>query len=381
MDDLTRRMKEQSEMMRRLFEGPAVELIRQKDVLAHVDNPAYRLAGEAAAAISTPEFLQAVEKAAQFASEVIARFQAPEFISALERAARMQHQMGEILVRQIGTMAMGIVAARQASTIDFDRIGALVAATQAHGAIIARATETLFLRHTALINSFGHDPDLIGALPAPVADLPTLDLFVHTSAVRSITPHKPMADEDEDRVAPLHPTVITETALFLEDALPRLKPAFLEQYRGMKARATSRGPDGWTQGSASMRKLLKGVLHTAAPNEIVLPWAKKNNKEFDQLGRPTRATKADWLCQYIANESYRGYLRAELDAALALINVLDKSQHVDEFPELDEGYEMNRAPIRTRHAAHPHALDDDVRALIAIAFLQVAVKDVQPQRA
>lgn len=100
-----------------------------------------------------------------------------------------------------------------------------------------------------------------------------------------------------------------------------------------------------------MRKLLKGVLHTAAPNEIVLPWARKNNKELDRLGRPTRATKADWLCQHIANEPYRDYLRAELDVALALISLLDTAQHVDEFPEFADGYDMIvlRAELAVRH--------------------------------
>ena len=38
-----------------------------------------------------------------------------------------------------------------------------------------------------------------------------------------------------------------------------------------------------------MRKLLKGVLHTAAPNERVLPWATKNNKPLDKHWCPTSA--------------------------------------------------------------------------------------------
>ena len=44
-----------------------------------------------------------------------------------------------------------------------------------------------------------------------------------------------------------------------------------------------------------MRKLLKGVLHSVAPDDVVLPWAMKHKKELDRVGRPTRATKIDWL--------------------------------------------------------------------------------------
>ena len=258
MDDVIRRMKQQDDMIRRLAEGPASELLRHQDTLARIDDFARGLGAEAAATaiarLSTPEFAQAMEAAERFTSEVLTRFQAPEFISAVERAAQMQHQVGEVAQRilvsyeavagQLDTMALHIDAVLRAMpTIDFDRIGALAAAAEAQGTLVARATETLFLRHTDLIDSLGRDPGLLGALPPPVADLPMLALFVHTLAVRSITPHEPLADEDEERADTLRLTVITETALFLEDSLPQLKPAFLAQYRGLKARATSPGPD------------------------------------------------------------------------------------------------------------------------------------------
>ena len=60
-----------------------------------------------------------------------------------------------------------------------------------------------------------------------------------------------------------------------------------------------------------MRKLLKGVLHFAAPTDVVLPWATKNNKELDRHGRPTRATKIEWLCHFIPNDAYRAYVRSD----------------------------------------------------------------------
>ena len=81
-----------------------------------------------------------------------------------------------------------------------------------------------------------------------------------------------------------------------------------------------------------MRKLLTGILHTAAPNERVLPWATKNNKPLDKHGCSTRVTKIEWLCQFIPNEAYRASVRTELNSALALIELVDTAQHVDEFP-------------------------------------------------
>ena len=139
--------------------------------------------------------------------------------------------------------------------------------------------------------------------------------------------------------------------MFLEQTLPELKPAFLEQYRGAKARGDGREPDGWAQGGASMRKLLKGVLHSVAPNEAVLPWATKNNKDLDRHGLPTRATKIEWLCHFSENDAYRAYVRSELKSALAIIDLVDTAQHVDEFPEFADQYDsiMLRVAFVVRH--------------------------------
>jgi hypothetical protein len=111
-----------------------------------------------------------------------------------------------------------------------------------------------------------------------VADLPTLDVFVHTSAVRSLTPHDELSSDDATRAEPVRLTIVTETVAFLEEVLPEPKPAFREQYRGAKLRVNDKAPDAWTQASASMRKLIKGVLHTVAADEHVLPGALKTNK-------------------------------------------------------------------------------------------------------
>ena len=37
--------------------------------------------------------------------------------------------------------------------------------------------------------------------------------------------------------------------------------------------AQGRGADWWTHSGSSLRKLFKGVLHTVAPDDAVLPWA------------------------------------------------------------------------------------------------------------
>ena len=71
----------------------------------------------------------------------------------------------------------------------------------------------------------------------------------------------------------------------------------------------------------------------------MVPWAKQNNKELDRNGRPTRASKIEWLCSFIPNDTYRAYVRTEPNSAFALIDLLDTAQHVDEFPEFEQQYD------------------------------------------
>ena len=77
----------------------------------------------------------------------------------------------------------------------------------------------------------------------------------------------------------------------------------------------------------------------------------KNDKELDKQGRPTRAVIIEWVCRVIPNDAYRAYLPTEVNAALALIELVDNAQHVDEFPEFEDQYDwiMPRLEFAIRH--------------------------------
>ena len=335
MDEFVRRMREQQELVRRAVEGPA-KYIREhqaamQDLVRRMD--------AAVASFSTPNVVEAMDHYARGQRQMR---------EAIERLA-LPHQAS---IREATAMSSLIKATQFAlPTIDFERIGGLIGAANLQRDAVARLTDKLLFSHADLIESISKQDSPPASIPVTVFDLPTRDVFVHTSAVRSITPHKPLEHKDEETSVPLRHGIITETDDFLERTLPQLKPAFLEQYRGVKVRADDRGPDGWTQGSSSMRKLLKGVLHSVAPNEVVLPWATKNNKELDRNNHPTRATKIEWLCRSIRQGAYRAYVRNEIDAALALIKLVDTAQHVDEFPEFADQYDLilARAAFCVRH--------------------------------
>jgi hypothetical protein len=305
-------------MIRRLTDGPLRYFRENEAALERAQEFARNLDASAlAAAAQATEFQRALSGAAQFAemtNGAMARLARPESIAAMERFASQHREMQEAVARlgvphkTISEYALSMSATMEAThlaaaSLDWNRIGALWSAAEPARVLLARFTDRLSLRHADLIASLEASEGLLASASSFVSELPTLGVFVHTSAVRSITPHEPLEANDEGRSLSLRVDITTETVVFLEGTLGELSPAFVDQYRGAKARSTDRGPDWWTQGSSSMRKLLKGVLHTAAPNELVLPWARQNNKELDRVGRPTVSTHA------IPQEGYRDKAR------------------------------------------------------------------------
>src|SRR5947199_277127 len=73
-----------------------------------------------------------------------------------------------------------------------------VANAESRRATLAIATEKLVLRHTRLAESLAVAENPLHAMPAPVKELPTQGLFVHTGAVRSITPHESLSRVDNE---------------------------------------------------------------------------------------------------------------------------------------------------------------------------------------
>lgn len=256
------------------------------------------------------------------------------------------------MVSEVGSISKYLHATELSlRTIEEARIGELISPAHELQDILGRSTFALGQRHAELIASFNLSDGMLASVPPFASELPTIDLFVHSSAVRSITPHRGYEKPQDAAAVSLRAVVVEETVVFLESTLSDLKPAFLSQYRGAKARVSERGPDWWTQGASSMRKLFKGVLHTAAPNELVGPWATKNNKQFDSNGKPTRGTKVDWLCEFIPNDHYRAFVKTELTSALACIDMIDSSQHVDDYPEFEDQYNwiLLRVEMAIRH--------------------------------
>ena len=189
------------------------------------------------------------------------------------------------------------------------------------------------------------ESDLGGITGALFPDLPELD-SVLTRSLRGPVTYAPVA-------RPVTSRDNSETDASLEYLLGRLNPVFAAQLRGAMLRSEERGPDWLTQAAVSLRRVLLGVLHTAAPNDLVLLWVTKPKTQVDQHGRPTRRAKIDWLCRSIRHEGYRESVRAKIDSALAALDLLNKAIHSNACPELEESFTSVSARLKSaiRHIA------------------------------
>ena len=170
-------------------------------------------------------------------------------------------------------------------------------------------------------------------------DSPELD------SVLSESLREPLADADVPWV--LKSRNDGETDPSLEYVLARLDPAFASQLRGAMLRIDERGPDWRAQAAVSLRRVLLGVLHRAAPNDLVLPWVTRPKTQIDPQGRPTRRAKIDWLCELIRHDGSREFVKPKLYSALASLDLLNKAIHSNECPELAESFSSVSAIVRS----------------------------------
>jgi hypothetical protein len=131
--------------------------------------------------------------------------------------------MRRTVTEQVQSMARFIDATRfTAATIDTARIGELIQAAERERDVVARLTDRLTLRHADLIASLNLPEGQLASIPSFASEIPTIDVFVHTEAVRVVTPHEPLETEQEVKTASLRLEVVDQAVAFLEITLPEL---------------------------------------------------------------------------------------------------------------------------------------------------------------
>ena len=187
---------------------PAAIITSMKD-LAHIMDTRRAIAEKDAATASAILSRRLSETSAINFTQRLSEASAINLNRLSETSAILSRRLSKLTTPVFTTQMSSCIEATRFAllTIDFDRVGGLIAAAALQRAAVVRQTDRLLFRHAELIESLSQPGGLLASVPPAVSALPTMDMFVHTSAVRSITPHEPLEDKDEEHTVPLRCTI------------------------------------------------------------------------------------------------------------------------------------------------------------------------------
>jgi hypothetical protein len=120
----------------------------------------------------------------------------------------------------------------------------------------------------------------------------------------------------------------------LGPALEGLAPALLRMLHGAREARRSRNPDRIRHLCISLRELVTQVLEALAPDEEVLLWL-PSQKLLDGRGKPTRRARLLFACRRIDHDPFKIFIKRDVEATLALLDLLQKGTHRVETPFSD----------------------------------------------
>jgi hypothetical protein len=209
---------------------------------------------------------------------------------------------------------------------------------------IERPVRRLTRSYDRLVTSIADNPVRPALVPL-VLGLPTRSVSAHIRAVSAITRR-----EGEEPVIELWAEAEEQALAVIHDVLPRIKPALLVSWRGVREALRRRQADWLRQASASLRYLLTDTLDLMAPKATVLA-AGVDPKLLMQDGSPSRRAQVRWLCRGIESETYGNMVSADLESALTIVTMVNEAVHDEGYAELEEAFARVtvRADIALQH--------------------------------
>lgn len=228
------------------------------------------------------------------------------------------------------------------ATVRWDSLGDLIGVIDPSE--LQLGTNRLNRSYAAFSASIAAAPDSVIEAPF-IGELPTLSIYTHARAVRSITTHHHV-----EPIVGVWGEVQEETTGLIELTLPRVSASLLSAWKGGWATAQRKDADWVRQASSSFRYVLITTLDTIAPKDKVLADG-VDRRHLTPRGEPTRLGRVHWLCRSIKNKTYRRVVFSDLESALDIIDAMSEAVHREEYPELEEAFgRMSvRAAVALRH--------------------------------
>lgn len=196
---------------------------------------------------------------------------------------------------------------------------------------------------SALERSIAHTTESYGMLAdslRDISDITRLPTFVLPGATReiynteitleSLSPRDRSDDDDTGTIIQLFAEAKLETTGCV-DLLKQVDPKLVRLYIGAIQALSSNNADRTRHFLSSLRELCNHILRHLAPDDFIMPWMARNNKNQELLheGRPTRRARINYICREIDNEPLSEFLTQDTKASVKLIELFNRAHELE----------------------------------------------------
>jgi len=235
-------------------------------------------------------------------------------------------------------LSLGNVAYRLTVTerifagIDFEALKRTIALPEPAFLKLESVIDDVTLTYEKLADSIRTIPD-VTHLPAFALPGATREVFMTGYALDAIhIPGEPGIERDSSEVQ-LVAEVEQETSGCI-GLLQAVDPALARPYMGAHDALRSRNADRARHILSSLRELWNHLLRRLAPDEHVLGWVPRNEKELLHDGRPTRRARVLYVCRNLNHDPLTDFVIQDTRALVKLVDFFNRVHELE--PELTD---------------------------------------------
>jgi hypothetical protein len=224
------------------------------------------------------------------------------------------------------------VTERLFAGIDFESLRRAVALPEPVIPSLENAIRDVTFTYENLATSIRTLPE-IARLPAFALTSATRELFTTGYAINSICiSDKPGARRDSAEVQ-----LVAETEQETSNCVALLQtvdPALARPYIGARDALRGKNTDRARHILTSLRELWNHLLRRLAPDEPVMTWVPKDDRELLHNGRPTRKARVLYVCRNLNYEPLTDFVVQDTRALVKLVDFFNRVHELD--PELTD---------------------------------------------
>jgi hypothetical protein len=174
------------------------------------------------------------------------------------------------------------------------------------------------------------------SVPQDLRALPTAEAFTSAEVVEELalepSPENGESGKEEDKEREerrgIRTDIKADAKQQLRPALQDLDPNLVKLWDGGLQAIGSTNPDKVRHFTASLRELVREVMHRLAPDQEIKRW--NSNPALYHQGRPTRKARLQYICRSIDQPIYKDFVAIDYKVFIQTIDGFNKGTHLSE---------------------------------------------------